>query len=136
MENYKLAQSVGRFKEIADELSNLYKDKNTNYGNSFGELYEDLGPISGLVPLHNKLNRLKHLITAGNKDNKFESIEDTIKDLASYAIMNLIEFEKYRDKQDIKTIKPIENKILYPIFVQDEDYISALKLKNKYEDTE
>lgn len=136
MENYKLIQSVGRFKEIADELSNLYKDKNTNYGNSFGELYEDLGPISGLVPLHNKLNRLKHLITTENKDNKFESIEDTIKDLASYAIMNLIEFEKYRDKQDIKTIKPIENKILYPIFVQDEDYISALKLKNKYEDTE
>ena len=136
MENYKLTQSVGRFKEIADELSNLYKDKNTNYGNSFGELYEDLGPVSGLVPLHNKLNRLKHLITTENKDNKFESIEDTIKDLASYAIMNLIEFEKYRDKQDIKTIKPIENKILYPIFVQDEDYISALKLKNKYEDTE
>ena len=29
MENYKLAQSVSRFKEIADELSNLYKDKNT-----------------------------------------------------------------------------------------------------------
>ena len=136
MENYTLTKSVGRFKEIADELSNLYKDKNTNYGNSFGELYEDLGPISGLVPLHNKLNRLKHLITTENKDNKFESIEDTIKDLASYAIMNLIEFEKYRDKQDIKTIKPIENKILYPIFVQDEDYISALKLKNKYEDTE
>lgn len=136
MENDTLAQSVGRFKEIADELSNLYKDKNTNYGNSFGELYEDLGPISGLVPLHNKLNRLKHLITTENKDNKFESIEDTIKDLASYAIMNLIEFEKYRDKQDIKTIKPIENKILYPIFVQDEDYISALKLKNKYEDIE
>ena len=136
MENYKLAQSVSRFKEIADELSNLYKDKNTNYGNSFGELYEDLGPISGLVPLHNKLNRLKHLITTENKDNKFESIEDTIKDLASYAIMNLIEFEKYRDKQDIKTIKPIDNKILYPIFVQDEDYIAALKLKNKYEATE
>ena len=136
MENYKLAQSVSRFKEIADELSSLYKDKNTNYGNSFGELYEDLGPISGLVPLHNKLNRLKHLITTENKDNKFESIEDTIKDLASYAIMNLIEFERYRDKQDIKTIKPIDNKILYPIFVQDEDYISALKLKNKYEATE
>ena len=113
MENYKLAQSVSRFKEIADELSNLYKDKNTNYGNSFGELYEDLGPISGLVPLHNKLNRLKHLITTENKDNKFESIEDTIKDLASYAIMNLIEFEKYRDKQDIKTIKLTDNKISF-----------------------
>ena len=140
MENYKLAQSVSRFKEIADELSNLYKDKNTNYGNSFGELYEDLGPISGLVPLHNKLNRLKHLITTENKDNKFESIEDTIKDLASYAIMNLIEFEKYRDKQDIKTIKLTDNKISissktpfdkfieeYPVFVQDEDYIANLK---------
>jgi hypothetical protein len=148
MENYKLIQSVGRFKEIADELSNLYKDKNTNYGNSFGELYEELGPISGLVPLHNKLNRLKHLITTENKDNKFESIEDTIKDLASYAIMNLIEFEKYRDKHT-KTIKLTNNKISispktpfdkfieeypvfiqdedYPVFIQDEDYIANLK---------
>lgn len=140
MENYKLTQSVGRFKEIADELSNLYKDKNTNYGNSFGELYEDLGPISGLVPLHNKLNRLKHLITTENKGNKFESIEDTIKDLASYAIMNLIEFEKYRDKHT-QTIKLTDdNKISispktpfdefiknYPVFVQDEDYIANLK---------
>lgn len=98
MNKQEMSNSVERFKEITNELSNLYKNKNTNYGNSFGELYEELGPISGLVPLHNKLNRLKHLITTENKDNKFESIEDTLKDLASYAIMNLIEFEKYKDK--------------------------------------
>ena len=79
------------FNSIIQNMYNLYIKKNENYGNSFGKLYEDLGPISGLVPLHNKLNRLTSLIK-GSKNN-FESIEDTLIDLANYAIMNLIELK-------------------------------------------
>ena len=79
-------------------MYNLYIKKNENYGNSFGKLYEDLGPISGLVPLHNKLNRLTSLIK-GSKNN-FESIEDTLIDLANYAIMNLIELKNSSSKEN------------------------------------
>lgn len=82
---------VQKFKEIADSLSNLYARKNANYGDSFGKLFADLGPIAGLVPLHNKLDRLTNLVRGGRND--FESIEDTLRDLASYCIMNLIEME-------------------------------------------
>ena len=86
-----LIDKVKMFKEIVNEMANLYEKKNSNYGDSFGQLYDALGPISGLVPLHNKLDRATSLIK-GDKNN-FESLEDTFKDLACYAIMNLIEIK-------------------------------------------
>lgn len=87
---------VERFKKITQEMSDLYAKKNANYGNSFEKLYNDLGEVAGLVPLHNKLDRLTNLIKGGKND--FESIEDTLIDLANYSIMNLIEIQKRKEK--------------------------------------
>lgn len=84
-------QKIDRFHEIVNEMANLYAKKNNNYGDSFGKLFQDLGPIAGLVPLHNKLDRLTNLVRGGQND--FESVEDTLKDLACYAVMNLIAME-------------------------------------------
>ena len=81
-------QKVTEFKKIVEEMAKLYEQKNKNYGDSFGELYKELGPTAGLVPLWNKLHRATSLIK-GNQNN-FESLEDTFEDLACYAIMNLI----------------------------------------------
>lgn len=81
-------EKIIKFREIVTEMADLYEKKNRNYGDSFGKLYKDLGPIAGLVPLHNKLDRLTNLIKGDS--NNFESIEDTLMDLACYAIMNLI----------------------------------------------
>ena len=91
-------QKIDRFHEIVNSMANLYAKKNENYGDSFGQLYKDLGPISGLVPLHNKLDRLTNLIKGGRND--FESIEDTLKDLACYAVMNLIAYVEYKPNQE------------------------------------
>jgi hypothetical protein len=84
------------FREIVNEMADLYEKKNANYGDSFGQLFDALGPISGLVPLHNKLDRATSLIK-GNKNN-FESLEDTFKDMACYAIMNLMEMKLRNQK--------------------------------------
>lgn len=83
-----------QFKEIVKEMTELFEKKNSNYGNSFSKLYDELGGISGLVPLYNKLHRATSLVK-GNQNN-FESLEDTFIDLANYAIMNLIELRKRR----------------------------------------
>ena len=88
-------EKTNEFRRIVNEMADLYEKKNTNYGNSFGKLVEDLGPIAGLVPLHNKLDRLTNLIKGGHND--FESLEDTFKDLACYAVMNLIELKNKED---------------------------------------
>lgn len=86
-----MIDKVEKFRAIVNEMADLYEKKNSNYGDSFGKLYQDLGPIAGLVPLHNKLDRATNLIRGGT--NNFEAIEDTFKDLACYAIMNIIERE-------------------------------------------
>ena len=69
-----------QFKEIVKEMTELFEKKNSNYGNSFSKLYNELGGISGLVPLYNKLHRATSLIK-GNQNN-FGSLEDTFIDLA------------------------------------------------------
>ena len=97
------------FRKIVNEMADLYEKKNDNYGNSFGELFEELGPIAGLVPLHNKLDRATNLVKGGKND--FESLEDTFKDLACYAIMNLIEMEaKEQEKISYSSILTVKDK--------------------------
>jgi len=100
MDEEKLNNKVLKFRKIANDLADLYEQKNHNYGDSFGQLYKELGPIAGLVPLHNKLSRAINLLKGDT--NHFESIEDTLKDLASYTIMNLIEMDnsKYNWRED------------------------------------
>ena len=92
-------EKVVKFTNITNTMNQTYKQKNENYGDSFGELYKKLGPKSGLVPLYNKLNRLTELLN-NPESNHFESIEDTIKDLACYAVMNLIEWEEWKKGEE------------------------------------
>lgn len=92
-----IKQKSDKFRSIVNEMADLYEKKNSNYGDSFGQLFEELGSTSGLVPLWNKLHRATSLIK-GDKNN-FESLEDTLKDLACYAIMNLIEMQVQKDKK-------------------------------------
>lgn len=99
-------EKVQLFRTIVNEMADLYAKKNENYGNSFGQLFEALGPISGLVPLHNKLDRATNLVRGGKND--FESLEDTFKDLACYAIMNLIEMHGQENKKS-EFSAPIEH---------------------------
>lgn len=87
-------KNVSEFREIVTEMADLYEKKNANYGNSFSQLFEKLGPVSALVPLWNKLDRATNLIQGGKND--FESVEDTLKDLACYAVMSYIEFKNHR----------------------------------------
>lgn len=84
--------NVKKFKEIANSLGELYEQKNKCYNNSFGDTYKKLGIISAVTRISDKFNRLCNLATNPDIDNLGESIEDTLKDLASYAIMTLMEY--------------------------------------------
>lgn len=59
----------------------LYKI--SDYGNPF---------IAGIVRMEDKFNRLKSLLNSNEKPN-YESVSDTLTDLANYAIMMRIELE-------------------------------------------
>ena len=80
-----------QFRQIAEQIAALYEKKDAVYGNSFGSTYEKLGIISAVTRISDKYNRLCNLATNPNVDNLGESIEDTLKDMAAYCIMTLIE---------------------------------------------
>lgn len=82
------------FRKVADELGNLYEAKNKAYGNSFGETFQKLGIISAITRISDKYNRLCNLATNPDIDNLGESLDDTLRDLASYCIMTIIELNK------------------------------------------
>lgn len=94
--NSERMDNIKEFREIADDLCELYKMKNKAYGNSFGKTFESLGIISAVTRISDKYNRLCNLATNPNVDNMGESIEDTLKDMASYCIMTLIELKHER----------------------------------------
>lgn len=96
------------FEKIIKEMLDIYIKKNANYGNSFGKAFEELGPISGVTRLYDKMNRIIAL-TKGSENN-YESLEDTFIDLANYAIMNLIEmkYQKEKIKELVGQFTPLE----------------------------
>ena len=82
------AEIPGDFDGICRDLMALHAKKNKDYGNAADASYRDFGLISYVIRLNDKLNRLKSLTKPGvEQEVKSESIEDTLMDLAAYAIM-------------------------------------------------
>lgn len=90
------------FKNITTEMSELYSKKNHDYGDAFGQTFAELGIISAITRISDKTNRLKSLATKDQRVDD-ERIEDTLMDLANYAVMTLIELRD-NDKQSIETV--------------------------------
>ncbi len=77
--------------DILMELKVTMVRKHQDYG-PFNIARAPGGAMNGLiVRMHDKMARLEHL-TFNNKSNtpNYESIEDTLKDLANYAIIGLM----------------------------------------------
>ena len=85
--------NVEHFKKIATELGELYEVKDRAYGSSFADTYNKLGLISAVTRISDKFNRLCNLATNPDIDNLGESLEDTLRDMASYCIMTVMELE-------------------------------------------
>lgn len=87
---------VEMHKEICEELNKVYEQKNSDYGDSFGQTFDKLGVISAVTRITDKYNRLVSLCTKSEEERKVkdESIEDTLLDMANYCIMTLIELQK------------------------------------------
>ena len=75
--------------ETFDELKQLLIKKHLDYGpKNISE--SPGGPINGLrVRMHDKLARINNLTDSGSTP-EFESLEDSFKDMANYAIIGLL----------------------------------------------
>lgn len=103
------------FKEITELMLQTYIKKNRDYGGAFERGMERDGIISALTRMYDKLDRLYSL---KDKDPEVveETVEDTLMDLANYAIMTRICLLKSGEKNgtvlyaDNKPIMEIQKK--------------------------
>ncbi len=85
-----MMDKVAKHADICKALNELYQRKNADYGDSFGKSYTEYEMTMACIRLEDKLNRLKSLCKK-EAQVKDESLEDTLMDLANYAIMTLVE---------------------------------------------
>lgn len=85
--------------EICAALNEIYKAKNADYADSFGEAFKEFGPISAVVRMDDKMRRIKQLISNPAKV-KNESLADSVQDLGNYCIMFLIELAAAAEKEE------------------------------------
>lgn len=74
--------------DICKELTETYKKKNADYGNSFENSLDKHGLIAGIVRMDDKMSRLISLNSKNKQLVLDESLRDTLMDLANYAIMS------------------------------------------------
>lgn len=77
-------------RRLCEELNSTYVRKNYDYGDSYGQL-RGRYPDSILIRLYDKFSRLERLIGGRKAKVEDESIEDTLLDLANYALMEVVE---------------------------------------------
>ena len=81
------------FLRITNQMHDTYIKKNHDYGNSFDKSMDEFGMTSAVIRMNDKLERLK---TLSKKESmvKDESVQDTLLDLANYAIMTVMYLKK------------------------------------------
>lgn len=81
------------FDDVLSVLKGIYDRKNADYGNSFDKSLDEFGLVASVVRMSDKMERIKSL-TNKEAEVKDESIEDTLIDLANYAIMTVLWMKK------------------------------------------
>ena len=96
-----------RYTKIVNEMYEIYKAKNADYGDSVHDTFLKYGLLSFLVRMEDKISRLRSLTLKGKKEQrvKSESILDTLQDLANYAILAIIELEEQADTKNSEGIE-------------------------------
>jgi len=91
-----MANRVEQMKQVQNEGLELFKKKNTDYGDAFA----NYGPIGVIVRMGDKIQRLQSITNKGISLVNTESLRDTLIDLHNYsamAVMLLDETDKTTD---------------------------------------
>lgn len=78
--------------KLCAELTDTYRRKNHDYGDSFHQSYIEDGLTMAKIRIGDKYSRFKSLIKS-DQMVKDESIRDTLMDMANYCIMTVMELD-------------------------------------------
>jgi hypothetical protein len=93
----KTARTNTIFNEILENIRYTHDKKNDDYKDSYSDTMKRFGTKSGLVRIYDKFNRIENILNSDKAAN-FESAEDNLQDLATYAIMMLEYIKKGGNK--------------------------------------
>lgn len=83
---------------ICRGLHDLYKKKNADYGNSFADIFAEVGMAYAYGHLAEKLRRIHSLMMQPANVNG-ESMRDSLVDLANYAILTIVELDAQKEQE-------------------------------------
>ena len=119
-------------KKLCDLMHEIYIKKNSDYGNSFSDLYDEYGSIISEIHIREKFNRFKQLRT--NESQVGESIEDTLMDMANYCLLTLLEMKKLNSYIDEEAVE--ENIELEEVQDPTENATEEIVVKSMHKDEE
>lgn len=107
MERIETMEQTLDFDDVCRELNDLLTKKNSAYGTSVNDTFKDYGITAYAIRLQDKVNRLRTLIKNPNISENDEKIEDTLMDLAGYAVLAVsqIRNEKEHENELVKFAK-------------------------------
>lgn len=97
--------NVKHHARLCEELNDLYRRKNHDYGDSFHESWIEWGLPMAAIRIGDKYKRLVSLLKGAEQAVKDESIRDTLIDLANYALMTAMELDRQKDAESPKWTK-------------------------------
>lgn len=83
--------NVEYHKSLCEQLMNTYARKNADYGNSFSDMFRELGAVTAVTRIGDKYNRFKSLAIKNDIKVLEESLIDTLMDMANYCLMTVME---------------------------------------------
>ena len=96
---------LDEFDRIAKEICELHREKDKSYGGAFDKTVARLehgGKFYAVGTLMAKVERLASIVTNQDLYTFGETPEDSLKDLASYAIMTMVALNSQKeDKKEI-----------------------------------
>lgn len=91
---------IANYKKLQEGMLQTFVNKDSDYGDSFGKTFDKYGIVSALTRMSDKLNRIDNLTAINSRDSSTkmkvdESIEDTLLDLANYAMLTYLELHHF-----------------------------------------
>ena len=91
-----------KFLEYTNYLANVLQQKNLAYGDSFSKSLDEDGLLVLKIRLGDKFNRISSLIKRDELKENDESLEDTLLDMAGYAILGLKYLKEHENEKNSK----------------------------------
>jgi hypothetical protein len=79
---------------VCKKANETYRKKNADYGDSYGQQFQEYGPTVGIIYIENKIRRIKQLLKSPAQVQG-ESLNDSMDDLINYSIMLKMEMDNY-----------------------------------------